>query len=155
MVGREASGEIESVLWKYQGELYIGIGSDHTDRKLEAYGITVSKQLCAKPVSAVVWPWSEVADHWDQMQLRSQLPDSNQIYQQGSTSGLRRPDELLALYESREGTTPDGTVMFCGTLPVQGGIRFTAALKLELHDALLGRSLLHRYDVEVLPVAES
>jgi hypothetical protein len=155
VVGRDGSGEIESVLWKHQGELYVGIGSDHTDRKLEAYGITVSKQVCAKPVSATVWPWREVADHWDQMQLRSQLPDSDEIYQQGSTAGLRRPDELLALYESREGTTADGTVMFCGTLAVQGGIRFTPSMRLELHDAVLGRSLTHGYSVEVLPVAES
>jgi hypothetical protein len=154
VVGRESSGEIESVLWKHQGELYVGIGSDHTDRKLEAYGITVSKQVCAKPISTAVWPWREVADHWDQMLLCSQLPDTDELYQRGSTAGLRRPDELLALYESREGTTPDGTVMFCGTLPVQGGIRFTAAMSLELHDAVLGRSLLHRYAVEVLPVAE-
>lgn len=155
VVGRDASGEIESVLWKHQGELYIGVGSDHTDRKLEAYGITVSKQVCAKPVSATVWPWREVADHWDQMQLRSRLPDTDEIYQQGSTAGLRRPDELLALYESRQGTTADGTVMFCGTLPVHGGIRFTPAMSLELHDAVLGRSLTHAYAVEVLPVAES
>jgi Protein of unknown function (DUF2848) len=155
VVGREASGEIESVLWKHQGELYVGIGSDHTDRKLEAYGITLSKQVCAKPVSAAVWPWLEVADHWDRMLLRSRLPPTDEIYQQGSTAGLRRPDELLGLYESREGTTPDGTVMFCGTLPVQGGIRFTPAMTLELHDAVLERSLQHRYAVEVLPVAES
>jgi hypothetical protein len=103
----------------------------------------------------VVWPWREVADHWDQMLLRSRLPDTDEIYQQGSTAGLRRPDELLALYESRAGTTPDGTVMFCGTLPVQGGIRFTPSMTLEIYDAVLGRGLQHRYAVEVLPVAES
>ncbi len=32
------------------GKRYLGIGSDHTDRKVETYNITVSKQMCDKPV---------------------------------------------------------------------------------------------------------
>ncbi len=155
MVGREGSGEVEAVLWKHQGRLFVGVGSDHTDRKLEAIGITLSKQLCGKPVSATVWPWDEVSGHWDRIILRSTLPGTGEIYQEGPAAGLRRPDELLSLYEEREGAVPDGTVMFCGTLPVHGGIRFADEMALELVDPVMGRTLNHLYAVDVLPVAEA
>jgi hypothetical protein len=155
MIGRTGSGEVEAVLLKHEGELFVGIGSDHTDRELETVGITLSKQLCAKPVSATVWRWSEVAPHWDSLMLRSTLPGTGETYQQGATTALRRPDDLLALYESREGTVPDGTAMYCGTLPVQGGIRFADAMLLELVDPVRGKTLTHRYAVDVLPVAEA
>jgi hypothetical protein len=165
MVGREASGEAEAVLWKHDGALFVGIGSDHTDRALETVGITLSKQLCAKPISTTVWPWQEVAAHWDELILRSTLPRSGETnqaaprsgetYQEGSVGGLRRPDDLLALYEEREGPVGDGTVMFCGTLPVHGGIRFADEMALELEDPVLRRSLRHSYKVEPLPIAEA
>jgi hypothetical protein len=154
MVGREATGEVETVLWKHEGGLYVGLGSDHTDRKLETVGITLSKQLCAKPVSQHVWPWAEVAPHWDQVILRSRLA-GGEIYQEGTASGLRRPDELLALYESREGRLPAQSLMFCGTLAVHGGIRFADEMRLELVDPVLGRTIEHRYAVDVLPIAEA
>ncbi|MDB5690691.1 MAG: hypothetical protein JWL91_2567 [Sphingomonas bacterium] len=154
MVGREASGEVESVLIKQDGELFVGVGSDHTDRKLETVGITLSKQLCAKPIADQVWRWADVAGHWDSIMLRSHLPASDEPYQQGPTTALRRPDELLAIYEERHGPVPDGTAMFCGTLPAEGGIRFAPAMLLELHDPVLGRTIAHSYVVDVLPIAE-
>ena len=155
MVGVDGSGEVEAVLWKHGGELYVGVGSDHTDRKLEAVGITLSKQVCAKPVSAEVWPWREVSAHWDDLRLRSTLSPTGEVYQEGPVSGLRRPDELLAEYEAREGVVPDGTVMFCGTLPVHGGIRFADGMALELIDPVRGRALHRQYSVTVLPIAEA
>lgn len=155
MVGREGTGEVEAVLWKHDGELYVGVGSDHTDRKLETVGITLSKQVCAKPVSAAVWPWREVAGHWDDLVLRSTLTATGEVYQQGPVSGLRRPDDLLAEYEAREGTVPDGAVMFCGTLPVHGGIRFADGMALELIDPVRDRVIRHDYAIAVLPIAEA
>lgn len=154
MVGREASGEVESVLIKQGGELFVGVGSDHTDRKLETVGITLSKQLCAKPIASQLWRWADVAGHWDSVILRSRLPVSDEPYQEGPATALRRPDELLAVYEQRHGPVPDGTALFCGTLPAEGGIRFAPAMHLELHDPTLGRTIAHSYAVDVLPIAE-
>jgi len=74
VLGGESSGEVEAVLLAdAQGGLWVGVGSDHTDRKVEAYSVAVSKQLCPKPVSAEVWPFAEVADHWDSLVLRSHV----------------------------------------------------------------------------------
>lgn len=155
VVGRESSGEVEAVLWKHEGALYVGVGSDHTDRKLETVGITVSKQLCPKPVSVRVWPWAEVSDHWDQVILRSFIDDQAAPYQQATAAGLLRPDELLSLYESREGPQPDGTLLYCGTPPVWGKIRYSDTMRVELEDPVLGRTLSHEYSLTSLPIAEA
>src|SRR6195952_2582407 len=42
--GAESSGEVEFVLFGAGGRVYVGTGSDHTDRKVESYSVTVSKQ---------------------------------------------------------------------------------------------------------------
>jgi len=154
MVGQDGSGEVEAVLYKHDGQLFVGVGSDHTDRKLETVGITLSKQVCAKPVGATVWPWAEVQDHWDAMILRSSV-DGGVVYQEGSTTALHRPDHLMDLFESRHGSLPDGSVVFCGTLPAHGGIRFASEMVLTLEDPVLARRLDHRYGVTVLPIVEA
>ena len=55
----------------WQGRTFVGCGSDHTDRKVEAYSVTVSKQMCDKPIASELWELEEVVGHWDQMILRS------------------------------------------------------------------------------------
>jgi hypothetical protein len=42
------------VLLASGGKTYVTVGSDHTDRKVETYGVTVSKQMCDKPIAAEV-----------------------------------------------------------------------------------------------------
>ena len=155
VTGRDSSGEAEVVLWRLDGRLFVGIGSDHTDRQLETLGITLSKQVCPKPVSPVLWAYDDVAPHWDRLVLRSRVPGESGFYQEGSVGLLRRPDELLARYQAEHGPLPDGSAMFCGTLAVHGGIRLTPGLELELEDPVLGRRLSHRYEVRALPIAEA
>jgi hypothetical protein len=50
VTGSDSSGEAEAVLIRCEDTLWVGIGSDHTDRKVETYGVTVSKQICGKPI---------------------------------------------------------------------------------------------------------
>ena len=50
-----SSGEVEPVLLQNDGELWVGVGSDHTDRGVETYSVAVSKQLCDMPVSTKTW----------------------------------------------------------------------------------------------------
>ena len=65
-VGDKSSGEVEFVLYSLSDGMWVGLGSDHTDRKAETINVTLSKQMCAKPVSAEVWRLDEVEAHWDQ-----------------------------------------------------------------------------------------
>src|ERR1700761_2101379 len=54
--GTASSGEAEFVLLQHDGRLWIGAGSDHTDREVETYGVSVSKQMCEKPIAPEFWP---------------------------------------------------------------------------------------------------
>ena len=85
VAGPDTSGEVEPVVVSLADGLWVGVGSDHTDRVMEAQGVTLSKQLCAKPVSSELWPYEEVAAHWDRLVLRSFMTNANgrRVYQEG------------------------------------------------------------------------
>ena len=69
VLGPDTSGEVEPVIFGLDDGMWLGVGSDHTDRKAETMGIALSKQLCGKPVGTALWPLSEVEDHWDALEL--------------------------------------------------------------------------------------
>jgi hypothetical protein len=145
--GGASSGEVEFVLVRHSGKLYVGVGSDHTDREVETYGVTVSKQMCDKPVAGSLWAYEEIADHWDQLTLRSWAAD-DALYQDGTVAAMRSPEDLIG----RWGELAEGTLMFCGTLAAIGGIRPSSRFAFELADPVLGRSIRHGYDIVELPV---
>jgi hypothetical protein len=143
--GPDTSGEVEFVLVRTENELRVMVGSDHTDRKAETIGVSLSKQLCAKPVSAESWRYDEVKPHWEKLVLRSWA--DGQLYQEGPVTAMRSPEDLL----QRNPLKP-GWAMFCGTLAAKGGIRPAQTFRMELEDPVLGRSLRHEYRIRVLPV---
>lgn len=150
-VGESSGGEVEFVLLQHGGRTWVGAGSDHTDREVEKYGVTVSKQLCDKPLACVFWALDDVAPHWDRLMLRSSVIESGKrsLYQEGSVTAMLDPQALLARYD---GTLSEGTLMFCGTLAAHGGVRATPEFAFELEDPVLGRKIGHSYRVRVLPI---
>ena len=64
VLGTDSSGEVEFVLLALEDGLWVGVGSDHTDRKVEAYNVAVSKQMCPKPIGAEFWRYEDVFEHW-------------------------------------------------------------------------------------------
>ncbi|HEX6959294.1 MAG TPA: DUF2848 domain-containing protein [Ferrovibrio sp.] len=153
VLGPDTSGEIEPVIVSLADGLWVTLGSDHTDRKAEAAGVALSKQLCAKVVGTGLWRYDEVAPHWDSLILRSWavIDGRRSLYQEGAVSGLRSPDDLMTRY-SNQPSLPPGSLMFGGTLGAIGGIRPAARFEMELEDPVLGRKLGHAYDIEALPV---
>jgi hypothetical protein len=154
VVGAETSGEAEPVLLRWEGRWWLTAGSDHTDRKAEAYSVALSKQLCGKPLAASAWAWDEVAPHYDSLLLRSFAIDGplRAPYQDGRGAALRPPSELLALWQAQGGATPEGMVMFCGTVPALNGIRPAGRFEFEWSCEALAARVAGGYDVEVLPV---
>jgi hypothetical protein len=153
VLGGDSSGEIEPVLFSLADGLWLGLGSDHTDRKAETIGIALSKQLCGKPVARVLWRLADVEGHWDEIEMRAFAVIDRQrvLYQQGTLKSLRTPRDLLSRRpDGQELTT--GTAMFCGTLGAIDGIRPASRFEMELHDPKLRRSITAAYDVETLPV---
>jgi hypothetical protein len=155
VVGSDSSGEVEFVLVSAPEGLYVGVGSDHTDRKVEAYGVTVSKQMCPKPLGHDLWPFSELDAHWDRLMLRSHVVrrGKRQLYQEGEVSRMFAPRDLLERFSGSTFLAP-GTAMFCGTLAVRGEIGGGERFEIELHDPVSGRSLRHEYAVRELAIAD-
>ena len=151
--GNESSGEVEFALVQHEGRLYVGVGSDHTERKVETYNVTVSKQMCEKPVAPMLWAFDDVKPHWDRLMLRSWACDgaSRVLYQEGPVTAMRDPQELIQRYTNGRGLA-DGTAMFCGTLTAKGGIRSAPRFEFELEDPVRDLRIRHGYDIAVLPV---
>jgi hypothetical protein len=151
--GSDSSGEVEFVLIGWQGRIFVGCGSDHTDRKVEAYSVTVSKQMCDKPIASELWELEDVIDHWDQMILRSYafIDGKRELYQEGTLDGMLPVKDLIARGFGAKGF-PDGCAMFGGTFAAKGGIRPASRFEFELEDPVLKRTIRHGYDVIALPV---
>jgi hypothetical protein len=143
--GPDTSGEVEFVLLRSENDLRVTVGSDHTDRKAETVGVSLSKQLCAKPVSPQSWRYDEVKPHWARLVLRSWA--DGELYQEGPVTAMRSPEDLMDRYPLKP-----GDAMFCGTLAAKGGIRPAERFAMELDDPVLKRKLKHEYRVKVLPV---
>ena len=153
VLGPHTSGEVEPVIVALHDGLWLGLGSDHTDRKAETMGIALSKQLCGKPLANVLWSFNEVADHWDRLILRAFATiDGQRVkYQEGLLSAMHHPSDLIAKIRP-SAALPPGTIMFCGTLGAIGGIRPATRFEMMLEDPVLSRSMSHAYDIDVLPV---
>jgi hypothetical protein len=151
--GTETSGEVEFVLIGWQGRIFVGVGSDHTDRKVETYSVTVSKQMCDKPIAPVLWELEDVAGHWDQMILRSfaRIDGASVLYQEGTLDSMLPVKELIQRGFGDAGF-PDGCAMFGGTFAAIGGIRPASRFDFELEDPVLKRRIRYGYDVIALPV---
>ena len=154
--GADSSGEVEFVLYGAAGGMLVGVGSDHTDRKVETYSITVSKQMCAKPVAPAAWRHAEVAGHWDELMLRSWAVEGGdrRLYQEGPVSAMRMPGDLIARHFDGAGELPAGAAMFCGTLAVRGDVAAADRFELDLEDPVLNRRIRHGYDVRSLPIED-
>ena len=152
--GKESSGEVEAILINHDQTIWIGIGSDHTDREIETVSVTASKQMCAKPVGPQMWRFSDVDDHWDRLELKAyaSLDGERRLYQRGVANTLRHPKDLLALKFGEGARLPAQHAMFCGTVPVIGDISFADKFEIELIDPVLGRCLKHSYTIQSLPV---
>jgi len=155
VVRDDGSGEAEVVLIELDGEWYVGLGSDHTDRVLEAVSIQKSKEVCAKPISTEIWPLASVLEHWDAIEMRSWVSKDGEerLYQSGTLGEFLHPNDLRELVRER-GYASSGIAIFCGTLPLQEAFFFGGAFRAELSDPIAGRKLILRYDTYRLKDAE-
>lgn len=135
VAGARTSGEVEPVLVRAGNDWYLAVGSDHTDRELEAEDIKTSKAVCPKPVSATaiqldVDPVSGgLDDAWDAIEVTSAV--DGVAYQRGTLAALRVPSDLIA--HAIAGNHAGDLVIFCGTVPLldgtfRHGTTFTATL---------------------------
>jgi hypothetical protein len=151
VLGPDTSGEVEPVIVALNDGLWVGLGSDHTDRKAETMGIALSKQLCGKVMGSDLWRFEDVAPHWDQMMIRAYatIGGERTLYQEGPLAAMRDPVDLMTRYGK---PFVANTIVFCGTLGAKGGICPGSRFEMELDDPVLKRRMTHAYDVVELPV---
>jgi hypothetical protein len=120
---------------------------------VEAYSVTVSKQMCDKPIAPVLWELEDVIGHWDRMILRAWafIGGERVLYQEGTLDGMLPVKDLIAGGFGAKGM-PDGCAMFGGTFAAKGGIRPASRFEFELEDPVLKRKISHGYDVVTMPV---
>jgi 4-hydroxyphenylacetate 3-monooxygenase len=146
-----SSGEVEPVLLRQpDGEVFVTVGSDHTDRDLERSSLLLAKLTCPKILSADLWRFADVASRWDTLRLRSHT--GAQDYQEGTVATIRPPLDLLTRAVEIAPDARRPIVLFLGTIPLLTGAfvfaeRFTGTLE----DPEGKRSLSCDYRVEVLP----
>ncbi|RFU64944.1 DUF2848 family protein [Peribacillus glennii] len=156
VVNNDSSGEVELILLDLDGTWYVGLGSDHTDRVLEAVSIQKSKQVCPKPISQDLWLLSEIEGHMDQLEMRSWVTVNGEesLYQEGRLESFLSPKELLKIVDER-GYSSSGLALYCGTPPiVNGEFIFGEAFRAELTDPILERKITLSYKTDILKIAE-
>lgn len=154
-LGSKTSGEVEYVIVLSAGHIYIGLGSDHTDRALEATNVPKAKQICAKPICGTLWEYEEIREHWDEILVKSwQVVDGEQVlYQDGSLSDILPVEVILEELEQRVGGI-DNCVIFSGTVPLVNGYRYGTRFSYVMQDPILNRSLQSAYNIISIPEAE-
>ena len=153
VVGNETSGEVEFVIVPRTDGLWVGLGSDHTDRGLERASVALAKQLCAKVVARTLWRLGDLLPHWDDIALRSWAyrDGRREPYQDGTVAAILPPDQLLAKYAEFAEPLASGGAMFSGTIATIHEIAPADEFEMELHDPVLNRRLTHRYRIVALP----
>jgi hypothetical protein len=152
--GHETSGEVEYVLLVQNDHtIYVGLGSDHTDRHLEKTDIPRAKQICPNVMSQKVWPLPEVEKHWDDLVIQSKVfKDGKEIvYQRDRLQVILNPRDLMEFVRSRVRGPLERTVIFSGTVgALTGGFICGERFEAQLVDSNLDRCLELKYNVRPL-----
>jgi hypothetical protein len=157
--GEETSGEAEFVLlMENEKQIYVGVGSDHTDRKLEIVDIAWSKNICPNVISKELWSFEDILPHWDKIVLRSWVTKAGirSLYQEAPLRSILPPQELISFVRSRVQGGLDRTVIFSGTIGIlKGELVFGEKFEVELNDPATGDQLSVSYDLTPLNFMKS
>lgn len=142
----QTSGEVEIVLVVEDGDLYVGVGSDHTDRELERQSIIWSKQYCPSVLGRRVWRWADIEHAWPRLMLESAV--DGVLYQSSLASVFLPPPEILRILAERVTALPANYLVYCGTYTsIAKRIAFGRSWTATLRDPDTGASLDLAYEV--------
>lgn len=154
-IGDRTSGECEYIIIKNNNNIYISLGSDHTDRKLESVSVPKSKQVCLKPIANEVWEYEKIKNHWDQIELKSfvTINDEESEYQLGSLADILPVERILEELEKRVDSI-NNSIIFSGTVPLVSSFKYGEKFRVEMIDKVLGNKIHFSYDIDVISEEE-
>jgi hypothetical protein len=158
--GPLTGGEVEIVAIRSGDEILISVGSDQCDRELDSLFQDKPKQMCPHPLARAAWPYDEVRDHWDELQLFGQVEIGEHVVpvQESIVAALVDLEYLLAMDEVR--ALPDPAFLYCGAVPFLDAAAETVtrlglpeetvlgvgdAFLVRLCDPVLNRTIEHRF----------
>lgn len=153
VIDEDSTGEAEYILLVAKDEIYVGVGSDHTDRKLEVGNIPKAKQMCPNFISRAVWRFDDVKEQWDSLKLRSWIgKDRAQVYQDTNLDAFMKAEELMERVKVLlGGKLEEGTVIFSGTVgALIEGMPFSDVFEVELLDEKRNQTLNCCYNVQLI-----
>lgn len=141
-------GEAEPVLLFQGDEIYVTVGSDHTDRSLEGASILKSKQVYPNVVGRQAWALTGVRERWDDVALKAWVGrDREELFQEGRLGDLLPPEKMIEKARAIvDGGDLEGTVFFLGTIAALSTIDFHREFECELRDEETGRAITCRYE---------
>lgn len=150
----KTSGEIEIVTLVLGNEVYIGVGSDHTDRALEAVNIPWSKQVTPNVLAPAIWRWTDVADHWDAVLMESYVSENGarKLFQKAGVAEFWTPIEMRDSLIGRVQPVNDGgMILFSGTVvSIDRQLSYAREWTICMIDPVLKRRIEHTYFITVL-----
>lgn len=145
------SGEAEFALLFDKGDIYVGVGSDHTDRKLETIDIPKAKQVYPNTISRELWKLDEVIDHWDDIVIRSWVTaeGKKKLFQEAKLTAMLDAADLAERVKRllRDPEDTDGLVLYSGTVASLFKADYSPYFETELDDPVLGRKLGNVYEM--------
>lgn len=143
------SGEAEFTLIFDGGKVYVGTGSDHTDRKLETVDIPKAKQVYVNTISKELWDLEDVVGHWDELILRSWVKQNGKkvLFQEATLDAMLNPKDLTARVKKLLVNPNDinGLVVYSGTVAAICKADYSDYFEVEIEDPKLGRKLSQKY----------
>ena len=134
VIGEGSSGEVEYVMLKFDGRIWIGPRSDHTDRAVEHMGITARQAALrqadrARRLSRSTRSRSTGIGWFCAAISRKAASESSIREEREASPRSFSPRELLARYEEGAGDLEEGALMFGGTCGAIGGVHFFLAFQ--------------------------
>lgn len=155
VLGGDTSGEAEIVLifGDSKDDVFLSVGSDHTDRSLEAVDINKSKQVCDKPCASKAWKVDSVISHWDELELSSQVYTNGSWleYQKNPISSIISLEEIQNYLQNKK-VELKNSVIFSGTVPLLNGFKYGDKFKMQLTDPVNSEYIETYYDIKDISV---
>ncbi len=154
LAGSKSCGEVEATILLGKGkekEIYIAVGSDHSDRELEKHDMVISKQMYPNVISKRVWRYEDVKQNWDAMVLRAWTVEADgkrTLYQEAKMNSLMTIEDFLDKAKEHIQGDIAGAVILMGTIPTLGGkLVFTPGFECELADEKAKKKLTCAYTI--------
>lgn len=152
--GKHTAGEVEYVALKFENEIYMTVGSDHSDWMCESFSVAKSKQLCPKVIARQMILHRELRPHRDEIKLSSFIESGSRKapYQSAYLADLMRLGSLIRYCPLN--LDFNGAVLFSGTVPsIADRPVFSNHFFFQLELARFNFRILHDYAIETVPEA--